>query len=124
DKDTIRIYTTHLQSFQFSKGDYADIEKIKDPDKESLRASENLYHKMKWAYASRGLQANLVRNKTDSSSYPSIICGDFNDVPNSYTYFHIRGKRQDAFLSASFGIGRSYNALAPTLRIDYILPDD
>ncbi len=52
-----------------------------------------------------------------------IMCGDFNDVPNSYTYFHIRGYRQDAFLAKGFGIGKSFNALAPTLRIDYILPD-
>ena len=51
------------------------------------------------------------------------MCGDFNDVPNSYTYFTIRGLRQDAFLQKDFGIGKSFNALAPTLRIDYILPD-
>jgi len=44
-------------------------------------------------------------------------------VPNSYAYFHIRSKRQDAFLAKDFGIGRTFNAIAPTLRIDYILPD-
>jgi endonuclease/exonuclease/phosphatase family metal-dependent hydrolase len=43
-------------------------------------------------------------------------------VPNSFTYFRIRGERQDAFLKKDFGIGRSFIALAPTLRIDYILP--
>jgi endonuclease/exonuclease/phosphatase family metal-dependent hydrolase len=52
-----------------------------------------------------------------------VICGDFNDVPNSYTYFHIRKDWQDAFLQTSLGIGRTYLALALTLRIDYILPD-
>ncbi len=37
--------------------------------------------------------------------YPEIICGDFNDVPNSFTYFTIKGPRQDAFLEkgAKFG---------------------
>jgi endonuclease/exonuclease/phosphatase family metal-dependent hydrolase len=123
NKDTIRIFTTHLQSFQFTQSDYAEMEKIKDPDKQTLQASENIYSKMKLAYLSRGIQTDIVRNATDKCSHPSVVCGDFNDVPNSYTYFKIRGKRQDAFLASSFGVGRTYNALAPTLRIDYILPD-
>jgi endonuclease/exonuclease/phosphatase family metal-dependent hydrolase len=49
------------------------------------------------------------------------LTGDFNDVPNSYTYFTIRKNLQDAFLKNGFGIGRTYSTLAPTLRIDYIL---
>ena len=122
--DTIRIFTTHLQSFQFNADDYKDLEKIKKQDDEALKASENIYSKMKLAYSLRGLQATIVRTATDKSPYPSVVCGDFNDVPNSYTYFQIRGKRQDAFLASSFGVGRSFDALAPTLRIDYILPDD
>ncbi len=52
------------------------------------------------------------------------MCGDFNDVPNSYTYFHIRQNWQDVFLATSMGIGRTYLNIAPTLRIDYILPDN
>jgi len=89
-----------------------------------LESSESIYAKMKRAFSLRSRQAISVKNVMDSCVYASVICGDFNDVPNSYTYFHIRGKRQDAFLSSSFGIGKSYSALAPTLRIDYILPDN
>jgi endonuclease/exonuclease/phosphatase family metal-dependent hydrolase len=123
DADTIRIYTFHLQSFQFSPEDYSDMEKIAGQDEETLKASQNIFSKMKQAFTRRGIQAEIVRKETDKSPYPSIICGDFNDVPNSYTYFHIRGNRKDAFLERDYGIGRSYIALAPTLRIDYILPD-
>jgi endonuclease/exonuclease/phosphatase family metal-dependent hydrolase len=43
-------------------------------------------------------------------------------VPNSYAYFQIRGGLQDAFTAKCFGVGRSYIYIAPTLRIDYILP--
>jgi endonuclease/exonuclease/phosphatase family metal-dependent hydrolase len=123
-EDRIRIFTTHLQSFQFSGSDYANMERIRDADAATLKASENIFSKMRNVFLQHGLQANMVRNAADKTPYPSVICGDFNDVPNSYTYFRIRGKRQDAFLATSFGVGRSYNALAPTLRIDYILPDD
>lgn len=120
--DTIRIYTTHLQSFKFKKEDYTDLEKIKGQDEETLAASKSIMRKMKLAFSRRGIQANMVRDAIDKSPYPSIICGDFNDVPNSYAYFHIKGERQDVFLKKGFGIGRTFNALAPTLRIDYILP--
>jgi endonuclease/exonuclease/phosphatase family metal-dependent hydrolase len=121
--DTIRIFTTHLQSFKFKKEDYNDIEKIKEQDNETLSASKSLLRKMKLAFSRRGIQANMVSDEIDKSPYPSIICGDFNDVPNSYTYFKIKGDRQDAFLKKGFAIGRSFIALAPTLRIDYILAD-
>lgn len=123
-KDTIRIYTTHLQSFKFKKNDYNDIDKIKEQEDDALNASKNVFNKMKPAFTRRGIQADIVQIATGQSPYPTIVCGDFNDVPNSYTYFTIRGKKQDAFLKKSFGIGRSFISLAPTLRIDYILPDN
>ncbi|CAN5184904.1 endonuclease/exonuclease/phosphatase family protein [soil metagenome] len=123
-RDTIRIFTTHLQSFEFNGEDYANIEKIKDPDTEVIKASEGIYSKMRKAFVLRSGQVAIVKNELEKNTYPSVICGDFNDVPNSYTYFTIRGDRQDAFLKSSFGFGRSFNALAPTLRIDYIFPDE
>ena len=122
--DTIRVFNTHLQSFKFKKEDYDDIDKIKDQDEEALLASKNLYQKMRVAFSKRGVQANTVREQLDKSPYSSFICGDFNDVPNSYTYFQIKNNWQDAFLQKGFGIGRSFLTLASTLRIDYILADN
>jgi endonuclease/exonuclease/phosphatase family metal-dependent hydrolase len=119
----IRVFTTHLQSFKFKKEDYEDIEKIRKTEQKALPASLNIVQKMKLAYTKKGEQATIVSKALNRSPYPSLICGDFNDVPNSYTYFHIRQDRQDVFLATSLGIGRTYLALAPTLRIDYILPD-
>ena len=121
--DTIRVYTTHLQSFKFTEGDYKDMEKIKQQDNEMLAASESIVKKMRLAFARRGLQADMVRKALAVSPYASVMCGDFNDVPGSYAYFHIRSLRQDAFLAKGFGIGRTFIAVAPTLRIDYVLPD-
>jgi endonuclease/exonuclease/phosphatase family metal-dependent hydrolase len=83
----------------------------------------NVFKKMKLAFNRRGKQTEIVKAETDKSPYASIVCGDFNDVPNSNTYFNIKGNRQDAFLKQHFGIGRTYIWMAPTLRIDYILPD-
>jgi endonuclease/exonuclease/phosphatase family metal-dependent hydrolase len=71
----------------------------------------------------RSKQAELVRRELDGSPYPVILCGDFNDLPNSFTYFKIKGDRNDAFLQRGFGVGRTFASLSPTLRIDYILAD-
>ncbi|MBS1730495.1 MAG: endonuclease/exonuclease/phosphatase family protein [Bacteroidetes bacterium] len=124
DGDTVRIYTTHLQSYKFTPVDYDDMEKIKDPGNETLEASKNIIQKMKAAFERRSVQSETLSRFASQSTHPSIICGDFNDVPNSFTYFKSRGNRQDAFLKQGFGIGSSYLSLAPALRIDYIFPDN
>jgi endonuclease/exonuclease/phosphatase family metal-dependent hydrolase len=118
---TVRIFTTHLQSVLFQTKDFRDIEIIKNVDDSVLQASKSIVKKLKRAYTLRSNQADLVRKELDRSPYPAIICGDFNDLPNSYTYFHIRGGLQDAFIQKGFGIGRTYVHLSPTLRIDYIM---
>ena len=117
DADTFRIYTLHLQSFKFKDSDYMHIQQIKKQDDSALSASKNIFSKMKIAFLRRAIQAQTIRAAINQSPYPSIVCGDFNDVPGSYTYFQILGERQDAFLSHNFGIGRTYYTLAPTLRI-------
>ncbi|WP_298707432.1 endonuclease/exonuclease/phosphatase family protein [Chitinophaga sp.] len=69
-------------------------------------------------------QADVMKEEVNKSRYPVIVAGDFNDVPLSYTYRTVRGSRlQDAWLQRGFGLGRTFSAISPTLRIDYILPD-
>ena len=120
---TIRVFNTHLQSVLFQPKDYQDLRTIKNADDSLLDASRSIVKKLKQGYASRGYQVDIVREQLDKSPHPAIICGDFNDIPNSYTYFHIRGNRQDAFIATSNGIGRTFSNISPTLRIDYIIAD-
>ncbi len=117
----IRLFTTHLQSVMFRSKDFRDVSIIKNVDDSMLEASKSLTKKLKRAYTLRCTQADLVRQQLDQSPYPVIACGDFNDVPNSYSYFRILGNRQDAFIKKGSGIGRTYVHLSPTLRIDYII---
>jgi endonuclease/exonuclease/phosphatase family metal-dependent hydrolase len=120
-KDTIRVFTTHLQSVLFRSKDFHDLEIIKNVDDSILHASKSIGQKLGYASFHRGDQAEEVRAQLDKSPYPAVICGDFNDVPNSYTYFTIRKGWHDAFIQKGFGIGRTYKFISPTLRIDYIL---
>jgi len=123
EKDTLRIFTTHLQSVLFRSKDFHDIEIIKNVEDSILDASRSIARKLRYAFRHRGDQAGEARAQLDKSPYPGLICGDFNDVPNSYTYFTIRGDWQDAFIAKGLGIGRTYVHISPTLRIDYILAD-
>lgn len=119
----IRVYTTHLQSVLFQKPDYRNLEIIKSADDSIISASKSIVKKLRRGYSLRAGQADVVRHLLDSCPYPEIITGDFNDVPNSYTYFHIKGNRQDVFIRKGSGIGRTFSRISPTLRIDYILAD-
>ncbi len=107
----------------FQSNDYRNLEIIKSVDDSLIEASKSIIRKLKQGYTLRGYQADLVREHLDASPYPEIVCGDFNDVPNSYTYFRIKGDRKDAFIRSSSGLGRTFARLSPTLRIDYIIAD-
>jgi endonuclease/exonuclease/phosphatase family metal-dependent hydrolase len=122
--DTIRVFTTHLQSVQFRKRDYDAINEITSAEDSFFINSKTVLSKLKKAMKYRSTQADVVRQILDDSPYPVVFCGDLNDVPNSHTYFTIRGQMQDAFLKKGFGIGRTYTSLSPTLRIDYIFTDE
>lgn len=122
-KDTIRVYTTHLQSLQFGKKDYDRIGKIKSGEDSLISNSRNLLGKIKKGFSRRAIQADMAREVMSISPHPHILCADLNDIPDSYTYFTVRGKMQDAFLKKGFGIGRTFTGLLPTLRIDYIFAD-
>jgi endonuclease/exonuclease/phosphatase family metal-dependent hydrolase len=117
----IRLFATHLQSLRFEADDYFVLKNIAKAEDSVVRQSKSVLKKFRHGYALRFKQAELLRDELDKSPYPEIICGDFNDVPNSFTYFRVKGNRNDAFLKKGFGIGRTFAALSPTLRIDYIL---
>lgn len=120
--DTISIFTTHLQSVQFKKKDYERIDEIKKYDSGFVSNSKTIFSKLRRGFVNRSLQANTAKEQIKQSQHPVIVCGDFNDIPNSYTYFTVRAKLRDAFLEKGSGIGRTFNSISSTLRIDYILP--
>ncbi len=122
-KNTFRIIATHLQSVRFKAEEYESLSKIKHSDREGLKDSRTIVSKLKTGYTYRYSQGELLNKKIKESPYPVIVCGDFNDVPNSNTYFTVKGNLQDAFLKAGYFIGRTFRFISPTLRIDYIFTD-
>ena len=62
-----------------------------------------------------------VLQSVNTASVRSLVLGDFNDTPLSYTYFRLLRGRHDTFVKAGKGFGATYRALWPFIRIDYIL---
>ncbi|ULQ51427.1 endonuclease/exonuclease/phosphatase family protein [Flavihumibacter fluvii] len=121
--ETIRVFTTHLQSLLFTRTEFKNVEDIKKGSDSTIEKSWAIFRKFRQAYGLRQQQADLVREQMDKSPFPTIICGDFNDVPNSYAYHRIKGDLLDVFTEKGFGIGRTFSSISPTLRIDYIMAD-
>ncbi|HMO62451.1 MAG TPA: endonuclease/exonuclease/phosphatase family protein [Ferruginibacter sp.] len=121
--DTVRVFNVHLQSLEFTPENLAYIEHPTIESKTDIKKTKGVVVKVKAAMLRRQLQANRIRRAMEQSPYPVILCGDFNDVPNSYAYHHIGRDMQNAFVEKGAGLGRTFAGIAPTLRIDNIFVD-
>jgi endonuclease/exonuclease/phosphatase family metal-dependent hydrolase len=123
-EDTVRVFNIHLQSLKFSATNLEYIEKPDITDDDDLKKSKSLISKLKTGFLKRKKQAERIREELDKSPYPVIVCGDFNDVPNSYSYNTIGKGLKNAFKEKGSGIGRTFSGISPTLRIDNIFAAD
>ncbi len=121
--DTIRVFNCHLQSLRFSPTNLNYIQNPSIKTETDIEKSKNVIIKFRNAFLKRQVQADSVRAEIEKSPYPVIVCGDFNDVPNSYPYETIGKGLQDAFVKKGAGMGRTFSGISPTLRIDNIFVD-
>lgn len=118
--DTIRVFNIHLQSLKFTPVNLQYIDNPSLENREDISRSKSVLTKFKSGYLKRKLQADKIKASIDESPYPVIVCGDLNDVPNSYAYQKIGEGLQNAFVEKGTGLGRTFSGIAPTLRIDNI----
>lgn len=69
----------------------------------------------------RNAQALTLRKKVQASPHHTIICGDFNDTPSSYTYRTLARGMHDSYTTAGEKFSGSYQPAGNLIRIDYIL---
>lgn len=126
--DTVRFINNHLESNSLTEKDlnFSDTPTdVAEMDSWVMNKGTRLLKKLSPAYLRRVQQAEAVRRAIDESPYPVVVCGDFNDVPVSYTYRVMRFRGQnlhDAFLDSSYGRrGVTFLKHGLGIRIDYIL---
>lgn len=124
--DTLRMLFGHLNTFGLSDNDKDYIEELTQTTKglnADMKLSQPYLWKFNYAFLRRAKEVSVTRDIIDNSPYPVVMCGDLNDLPGSYTYTQLNEVLNDAFLDMGHGLGRTYNRLSPTLRIDYIFYD-
>jgi endonuclease/exonuclease/phosphatase (EEP) superfamily protein YafD len=120
DNDTLDIYSTRFQSVRFQKKEYQEINSIKKGSDSGLAGSKNIIKKLVSGYQNRVEQIKIASMFLKQSKRPLIFTGDFNDVPVSYTYTTLKQGMSDAWLQKGTGLGRTFEYISPTLRIDNI----
>ena len=107
DSSVLRLYNCHFESYNIS------LPALVKKD----GAVEETERKMSRAISERPKQVARVLKAAENS----VVLGDFNDTPLSYTYIRLMRGRHDAFTAAGKGWGATHRSLWPLLRIDYIL---
>ena len=73
----------------------------------------------------RSGQAITIANEKRESDKPTILCGDFNDVPYSFVYNTVKGDMVDGFKECGAGWMYTYRGMKrQPVRIDYIFHDE
>ncbi len=114
----VRIYNCHLESYSISFTSIVKRLFNKDTFSDEFIS---LHGHLKESNIKRAEQVDRVVNSISECSLKTIVCGDFNDTPMSYTYHQLQKDHKDCFVEAGKGFGATYSRLWPALRLDYIL---
>jgi len=121
--DSLLIVNNHLESNHLSpeeKDAYASA--ITDPHKQTIQHSSRLLlGKLSEAASYRGAQTDSICAFIDRyAGYSTIVCGDFNDTPISYTYQQIDRRLTSAYRQAGNGPGFTFTRRSFPVRIDHL----
>lgn len=123
--DTVRVINNHLESNKFTLSDIKQYRSLnQDFSSENIvNISSLLSRKLSKAYKIRASQAAIVRKVIDDSPYRLVVCGDFNDVAESYAYHKIKSDLVDLSTATSWGYRYSFHNNYMLVGIDHILID-
>lgn len=121
----VTLVINHLESNRLTSEDkklYKDF--LKTRDRETFdEMAHTLQNRLGVAYKVREDQVNIIRKyMNEQKNDATIVCGDFNDTPISYTYHTIKGKNLiDSYANTGLGQGITYHENYFWVRIDFIM---
>ena len=113
---SFRVYNCHFESYSVSVSGL--VRGLIQRDSLLIASTGD---KMKRSIIRRPKQVDRVFAHIEQCPLETVVCGDFNDNPMSYTYYRMTRGRKDTFKEAGNGFGATFAAMWPMLRIDYIL---
>ncbi len=123
-EDTLRIFNNHLHSTAIRRDDNEYIESHAYLEDDSLHQVRSMVRRLTENNILRAAQVDTLAQMIAASPYPTIVCGDFNDTPISYTYRTVGRNLRDAFRWAGRGYSHTYRGFFDMLRIDYVMCSD
>jgi endonuclease/exonuclease/phosphatase family metal-dependent hydrolase len=114
--EVMRVYDCHFESYSLSLPRLVKAFTSREDGK--VHEAEE---KMRNSITRRPQQVDTVLADIRNSPVESIVTGDFNDTPISYTYQQLKRGKKDTFIEAGKGLGGTYSGLWPFIRIDYVL---
>jgi len=121
----VRIFNVHLETTGFNRT-LSHVAKQSQQQSSPLSRSiilNAVYGNFTRGMAVRAGQADIVARHISESPYPVVLCGDFNDVPYSYTYRTMKGQLVDGFTECGSGFMYTLRG-GKKVRIDYIFHDE
>ena len=111
--DTIRFINVQFKSMGIR------VKKaITRNEKVRYEEARTIFGQLKAGFEDRALQVNQLEALVKKSPYPTIVVGDFNELPYGYAYGRIRKILRNAFEGAGFGFGFTYHKIPSFIRID------
>jgi endonuclease/exonuclease/phosphatase family metal-dependent hydrolase len=122
DGQSIRVYNIHLASFRLRRSEIDFIGSGQFIDRQKVREmGRPLIAKFFNSFSKRAAELHMLLSHLELVESPSLLCGDFNDTPSSYTYRQIiKSGYSDSFSKSGNGFGSTFAGNIPLQRIDYL----
>lgn len=121
----LTLFNVHLEPYGLSGKErhvVSGIRSVAGARESVAELKGDILTKLKNSFRRRAEDADLLRSALDSVKGSVIVCGDFNDVPASWTYRTILGDdMKDAYSATGLGLLWTYNLHGFYFHIDQIL---
>lgn len=124
---TLRVINNHFESIHIKSEDRQDFKaymKNAFEDEESMQGSKRIFSFIRDAAVKRQPQAEAVAKVIGDNAKNTIVVGDFNDPPLSYSHYLIDQKLTDCYAKRGLFTGFSYTNNAMYVRIDHAFCSD
>lgn len=129
EKHTFRVFNVHMETTGINRtlseaSSQQELAEEQPAYNKELSIAEKIYENYSFRCEVRSGQAITIANQKMQAEWPVILCGDFNDVPYSFTYHTLLGNLKDGFKEGGHGWGSTYRGAKGLFRIDYIFHAD